>query len=232
MRQVKYLALLYITTESLDERELLLLVYRYCRSVPDSIVTMIYHYIQRAYWLIAGKAIKINDDRDTICTHNNGWSTAYSSCKAILLQQHKYIWQIEIIECEIFDDIRIGIASTMKQIDDEFAFCQQGHNYSYITYGEQSCVGYNGEFERIEHVHYGPKDIITIELDLHKKSISYFKNSTFVHKQNDIYCTDYRLAAAMYGNVSIKKYLIQKNICKGLRINEMLSFVILTPSIN
>ena len=208
-------------TESLDEEKLSLLVYGYSSMVseddwivPDTIISMIHHYIPKAYWLKAGKAITINDKKDTISTYNNGWSTAYSVCRAILLQQHKYIWQIKIIKCGSFDDIRIGITSTESDLDDEFAYSEQGHNYSYITYGKQSCVGYNGEFQSILHVHYGPNDIITIELDLNEKCVSYFKNDTFVHKQSNIHCTNYRLAAAMYGNVSIKIISFQRIFVK------------------
>ena len=200
------------SVETLDEKELYLLVYGYSSMVskdddwivPDTVITMIRHYIPKAYWLCAGSAIELNDKKDIISTHNCGWSTAYSTSKAKLSEEHKYIWQIEIVECGSFDDIRIGIASTMSHLDDEFAFSLDGHNYSYITYGRQSCVGYNGEFKSIQHVDYGPKDLITIELDLNEKSVSYFKNQTFVYKQVDIHCTSYRLAAAMHGNVSIK----------------------------
>lgn len=204
-------------TESLDEEQLALLVYGYSAKiseddwiVPDTIITMINHYIPKLFWLHAGEAIVINDKRDTISTYNNGWSTAYSTSKAILSQEHKYIWQISILKCGSFDDIRIGIASTESDLNDEFAYSTEGHNYSYITYGKASCVGYNGEFQSIDHVDYGPGDIITIELDLNEKCVSYFKNKTFVHKQSNIYCTDYRLAAAMFGTVQIKIISFQR----------------------
>ena len=210
-------------TDSLDEQQLTLLVYGYASDtanndwiIPDAITIMIHHYIPKAFWLKAGSAIEMNDKRDVISSKNTGWSTAYSTSRAKPIQEHKhrYIWKIEIIECGMFDDIRIGIASDMNELDDEFAYSEQGHNYSYITYGEQACVGYNGEFEGIKYVHYGPSDIISVELDLNDKCVTYYKNDEFVYKQNDIYCTNYRLAAAMHGNVSIKIVSFQRIFVK------------------
>eukprot|EP01084_Bolivina_argentea_P253822 426520_1 len=204
-------------SETLDEKQLSLLVYGFALVisknnfvVPDTVLNIIHHYVPKAYWLKAGENIEINDESNTIETCNTGWSTAYSTAQAVVLQKHKFIWQIKILKCGEGDDIRIGIASNMNELDDEFANSEDGHNYSYVTYANAAVVGYNGEFESKKIPYYGIGDIVTIELNLNDRIVSYYNNKKFVHKQTNIVKTNYRLAAAMYGCVSIKIISFQR----------------------
>ena len=121
------------------------------------------------------------------------------------------------------DDIRIGIASNMDTLNEEFAYSEQGHNYSFIVYAEKACAGYNGQFEAIESdqsMAYQCGDVMTVELDMRDRVLTFYKNKKLVHRRSDIKETSYRMAVSLYGQSASMKITSFQCIFLGNTVTE------------
>ena len=130
---------------------------------------------------------------------------AYSMDKAdiALKDKCKFVWKIKITDLpsngtRFHSDLRIGIASTFNHLE-TFTNAKEGHNYAYISYSwtgyRTSHIGYNAKWTSLsaKNANYWTNDIITVELNLRDREISYFKNAEFIAKQENIVQTTYRL---------------------------------------
>eukprot|EP01084_Bolivina_argentea_P223670 378402_1 len=200
----------------IEKSKLISLIFGYslvCNQIlPNDMLHIIRSYIPIRLWLKCGTYLQILNDSMVSCNiyHEGRNSTAYSMNSTDILYKNKYkfIWNVKIVEMHRknnnYTDIRIGIASTMDIMDEGFTNSIFGHNYSYISWKSgtniASHIGYNGSWKKISNEYvYSEGDVITVEVNLCDKQVSYFKNNKFIAMQEDIVEENYRLAVNIMG---------------------------------
>lgn len=185
------------------------------RILPDEISNIINCYIPKQLWLKCGSELKIINDTtvSTVDNINESGSSvnAYSMDKADIafMNRYKFIWKIKITDLPSQNsshrhvDLRIGITSTIDHIN-TFTNSHNGHNYSYISYDDiRSHIGYNAKWTLLSSKDkdsvYWTNDIVTVDVNLRDRVISYFKNDKLITKQENIVQTSYRLGVNIMG---------------------------------
>ena len=174
------------------------------QNIPGSLWSIIYYYFANYYFEIAGADIVISDDQRFITKHaqlNSGWDNASYTSPILSTVQTVCKWDIKIHHVLKYGAIgsymAMGITSgviTNKQLI---------HAGEYI-YGY---AGWNGMKLDSEHRWYGDYgkgyyigDAISVELDLIKGHVSFYKNGKSqgiqkIHQSPDI---QYRLAMSVH----------------------------------
>ena len=168
--------------------------------IPPEIINycIIYAFLLINCWLKCGNDITMNERiaSRTIKEYDAN-STVYGNQ---LVSSGKHEWKIKIIKCNT-ESICIGIGETTNYCNDCFTG-KAKNNYNESSYG----YGYGNNALKfgpflVESFgeEYTNNDIITVHLDLNRRTIGFSKNDKFIGiAYENITATSYRLACILF----------------------------------
>eukprot|EP01084_Bolivina_argentea_P230863 389475_1 len=181
--------------------------------VPFEIINycVVYSFLLINEWYKGGDNWRIDESKYIATKIKTNFSAVlYSTIYANpVISSGKHEWKVKIIEPTIppnssSNNVYIGIASKTHCLNTHFfgangdAAKEKAKNYAYLSYAAKMnhYMGASTKYPSPSSpAYYGKKDIITVHLDLDKKTIGFSKNDTFLGTAfSNVEQESYRLA--------------------------------------
>eukprot|EP01084_Bolivina_argentea_P246388 412348_1 len=167
--------------------------YHFTHQIPMHLVEIILLYYPRFWWFKGNNRFTINGS--TVKSQNTNCNKTVYGFYEVSVGKHE--WKIKVIQCTTY--LMIGIASNTKHLDcfyEKHDIC----TYSYYSDGRKFMNGSQDLYPDGIPVKFGNGDIMTVNLDLDKRTISFCKNGHDLGILCDKIDTNhkYRLAICSY----------------------------------